>query len=930
MNFASDKTYLSKNKLQSVNNLSIKVYKDDNVFDRVIEDQKFPSNKNDYDRHRDRSSSVARIRDVSLDKPYSDLEDYPKITNNCKLQNLQKNLTSISEEKSYEKTVIKRPSNPFNNNYFPSTNFISPQNRMNDGFVRGPRINFSINNNNNNNVKDISKNPILPKKSLQDIINNSIIFPNQVRQPINNYSHRQILNPQIRPFRPLLSSENSSLKNFPEPSPKNIANNNIFSKPINFPIQPSNQINLVNSIHSTNSNQNKVFDLNPAFNQSQFNKNNYNNINQQPVRWSGIKDVKVAQFDKKLINPNNDLMRKSEKYQSQTNNNNQPLNTESNNIVSTSNEMSISQLIGSQIYEREIDTNVLKIDFLFMKEQIKCATGNPYFCKKCEAIFNVYSILENGINDKKLWICEFCGNKNELLIDQEELPKQEIIDYYIKSEVQEAVLDPVTIFCFDTSSSMCLTEKIEGEHNFKGKSNINYDEYLSEEGIQTDLYELEYGLENETYVSRLQCLQSAIEENMKTFLSEHPDRKIGFVQFNDEVIGIGDGTENLVKINGNDLNDFEKIVESGEQNSDIISQSIEKSMDSLTEILYDINENGQTALGPAILFSISLIKNNSPGSKIFLLTDGLANIGLGSLDKIDSCEDFNETTQFYEKLGKMAKKKGIVINLITFVDAECKITILNHLCELSGGMIIRVKITDIINKFSDIFNKETSATDVKLTIKLHRLLKFREEDPKLLKHDGSTLVKDLGNVNPDKEICIEYGFKPSQEIVGRYSEININHLEEVLFQTIIEYTNTFGRRLMRVITKKQKISSDKEEVSKISNCSILSLNAMQKSSLIAKEGDYRKAQAEVVAWKGFIKNSSMNSESSKKDFKLFNQNMKEFNDSLQKIQLEERKSGISQNNIQNNSMRIMNRDDELSSKIYQLSNLSVYKECFKK
>jgi len=355
-------------------------------------------------------------------------------------------------------------------------------------------------------------------------------------------------------------------------------------------------------------------------------------------------------------------------------------------------------------------------------------------------------------------------------------------------------------------------------------------------------------------------------------------------------------------------------------------------MDDLIKILYGVHEKGQTALAPAVLFSISLIKNNSPGSKIFLFTDGLANIGLGRLDEICSFEEFNEAKEIYEKLGKMAKEKGIVINLITFENAECKIEILKYLCELSGGSVIRVKITDIINQFSDIFKKETNATNVKLTVKIHKLMEFRNEKSESLKHDGSTLFKDLGNVNHEKVTCIEYRFKPSQDIVNKYPDININHLKEVPFQTIIEYTNTYGRKLMRVITKKQIISNDKEEISRVSDCSILSNNAMQKSSKIADEGDYRKAQAEAVAWKGFIKNSSMNSESSKNDYKIFNQNMRQFNESLQKRQMEEMKiqNGNSQNIMENNSMRILNRDDELATQIYQLSNLSLYKGGFKK
>jgi len=94
--------------------------------------------------------------------------------------------------------------------------------------------------------------------------------------------------------------------------------------------------------------------------------------------------------------------------------------------------------------------------------------------------------------------------------------------------------------------------------------------------------------------------------------------------------------------------------------------------------LYTLEENGQTALGPAILFAINLIKGTCPGSRIVLCTDGIANIGLGALDLCQSQEELEVVKTFYSELGNMAKNKGIMINLITFQDEESKIEILQQ------------------------------------------------------------------------------------------------------------------------------------------------------------------------------------------------------------------------------------------------------------
>lgn len=45
-----------------------------------------------------------------------------------------------------------------------------------------------------------------------------------------------------------------------------------------------------------------------------------------------------------------------------------------------------------------------------------------------------------------------------------------------------------------------------------------------------------------TYVSRMQCLQGAIENQIQDMMKKHPKRKIGLVTFNNEVKIIGDAS----------------------------------------------------------------------------------------------------------------------------------------------------------------------------------------------------------------------------------------------------------------------------------------------------------------------------------------------------------------------------------------------------
>lgn len=69
-----------------------------------------------------------------------------------------------------------------------------------------------------------------------------------------------------------------------------------------------------------------------------------------------------------------------------------------------------------------------------------------------------------------------------------------------------------------------------------------------------------------------------------------------------------------------------------------------------------------------------------PGSVIILCTDGLANLGLGSLE-VES----EESKAFYTKLAAISKEKGIQISIITIKGEECKLAMLSQVVDETNG-----------------------------------------------------------------------------------------------------------------------------------------------------------------------------------------------------------------------------------------------------
>lgn len=132
----------------------------------------------------------------------------------------------------------------------------------------------------------------------------------------------------------------------------------------------------------------------------------------------------------------------------------------------------------ARVFRQEIDTNVFKIGFSTLKDQAEIATGDPEFCSKCKAIFNVHSkinlISQIGKEDQQVWKCEFCNTENLVCIEDEEKPQTAAVNYIVEAAAQiqdknaMGNKDVSVVFCIDVSGSMCVSQPIKGKFNLKG------------------------------------------------------------------------------------------------------------------------------------------------------------------------------------------------------------------------------------------------------------------------------------------------------------------------------------------------------------------------------------------------------------------------------------------------------------------------------
>ena len=271
------------------------------------------------------------------------------------------------------------------------------------------------------------------------------------------------------------------------------------------------------------------------------------------------------------------------------------------------------------------------------------------------------------------------------------------------------------------------------------------------------------GERNVTYVSRMQCLQSAIDQQIADMANGAQDRKIGLVAFNNEVTIVGDGSQEPQTISGDKLSDYDFLIKNGtEQGGLRMNHKINETQKQLTEKLMGFEETGPTALGPAVATAIAMASEGAPGSQVVICTDGLANVGLGSFEN-PKCKE--ESEQFYQKLGELAKSKGLTVNIVSIIGDECNLDSLSKLAELTGGNVERVDPVSLTTNFQGILSQPIIASNVVAKVRLHKGLQFRNENINNISQENSLLTRDIGNVTLDAEITFEYTLKPISELV---------------------------------------------------------------------------------------------------------------------------------------------------------------------
>ena len=346
----------------------------------------------------------------------------------------------------------------------------------------------------------------------------------------------------------------------------------------------------------------------------------------------------------------------------------------------------------SKKVRRKVDTNVINLSLGTLGGDIQVATGDVVSCEECHSCLSCISNLASvpgGEANQWVWACEFCGHENRVELEEEEKPAKDVhsVDYILEQaqhvEVAEAV-ESFTVFCIDISGSMCVSQPYDGKLNLLG------DRTKSLLGLRGSGDDHNQRLPREkrgvTYISRLQAVQAAVQHQIDRIAAEQPLSKVAIITFNREVTVIGDGSNEPSIIAGDRLNDFDEMLLRGK--SFAINTPLADAKGPLQARLFDLEEGGPTALGPAVVTALGMCEGKR-GARIVVCTDGLANIGLGSVEGLADADEAakDAAAGFYERVGGLAAEHGICVDVVGIEGDNCDLERLGRMAELAGGNV---------------------------------------------------------------------------------------------------------------------------------------------------------------------------------------------------------------------------------------------------
>jgi hypothetical protein len=430
--------------------------------------------------------------------------------------------------------------------------------------------------------------------------------------------------------------------------------------------------------------------------------------------------------------------------------------------------------------------------------------------------------------------------------------------------VDQGSMPPMVIFCVDISASMSTSLKLES-----GGS-----------------------------MTRLNCVQTAVSQQLVSLRQNFPDCIVVIVSFGADVCVYTDGGNRSLIARKAHSSEAD-LISKGQDLSLICCEQLGDVAERLAATVANLKPSGNTALGPALAVSVGLASGRA-GSKIVLCTDGMANNGVGSI------QDRKQVVDFYADIGRRAAEEGTCISVITMEGEDCSMENLGTCADLTGGQVEMVDLQALSTNVGAILANATLATNLEMTVIAAGGIHLDMACPHFEK--GFACVSTLLIGNASNKTDLSFDLKITADLM--------KHVGKSLpFQVQLRYTRPDGGKVLQVLRVDQHISSDRDAAEHDINGVCIGLRGIHSAARLAQQGEYRAARVQLILTCRLLQRA-MRTPAHQESYLSFIVQAEKLDGFMREREAQDKIFGI-----ENNSQRC--RDDDASRSMYQMKNLSV-------
>ncbi len=446
---------------------------------------------------------------------------------------------------------------------------------------------------------------------------------------------------------------------------------------------------------------------------------------------------------------------------------------------------------------------VLRVEFSHLTHETTKIVGKPIACHKCNGFLLSVDQIQDDPKVGKHFVCPFCGTLNVI--------EGEIV---VAGDDTDFVVEPPKI----------KTDSDTGTVSAGGRS------FLA-------LIDVSGSMSG----ANLAAVKRSLNTSIDSLASNAPDTMFGLIEFESSVIARNLENGEPVQLPQSSFANLDAIMESTKKLLDKIKLvNIGKNAKKLKGHVQALRDQGGTALGPAVAMAYVVAKHRDVG-RVVLLTDGLANEGIGALEGYQ----VTPANKYYEDLGKMFLGIGASVDVVGIASgAGMELKTLGLLPEATGGQMYYVTPNELDRSISELAGASMLGRDVEVRLVTPPSITIKDASG-VSRAVVDTLKKKseskIGVVGADNELYFEVA--PNREL--KESEVPI--------QVQVTYTDEEGARRIRAVTTMLKVSKKEDEIMATLDPTVGATFVTQKAGEESFSGEREKGRARIASFRSAMK-----------------------------------------------------------------------------